>query len=65
MGMKATENNCKAAVEIMKVLADNKCTVADVWGILDYVEKKIRNVTTVPKQDYDSLLNQLLTPDEE
>lgn len=60
MGMKATENNCKAAVEIMKTLADNKCTVADVCGILNYVENKIRNAATVPEQDYDSLLNQML-----
>lgn len=59
MGMRATENNAKAAVEIMRVLEENKCTVADVTGILNYVEMRIRNVATVPKQDYSSILKEL------
>ena len=60
-GMKATKNNCKAAVEIMKVLESNNCTVADVCGVLNYVEAMIRKAATVPKQDYDVLLEKLLT----
>lgn len=61
MAMRSTENNCRAAVEIMKVLEDNNCTVADVCGILNYVEAMIRKVATVPKQDYDTLLSNLFT----
>lgn len=61
MGMKITRNNCKAAVEIMKVLEENKCTIADVGGILNYVEMRIRNATTVPKQDYSAILGELIT----
>ena len=59
MGMRVTENNAKAAVEIMRVLEENKCTVADVTGILNYVEMKIRNATMVQKQDYSSILKEL------
>lgn len=61
MGMRINENNCRAAVEIMKVLADNKCTVADVTGIFNYVEAKIRNATTVPELDHQAILEELIS----
>lgn len=61
MGMRITKNNCKAAVGIMELLADNKCTVADVTGILNYVEARIRSATTVPKLDYETILEELIS----
>lgn len=59
MAMNMTKNNCKAAVEIMKVLADNKCTVDDTLGILLYVDKELRSASTVPKLDYQAILEKL------
>lgn len=59
MGMRVTKTNAKAAVEIMKVLEENKCTVADISGIFSYVEAKIRNTTTVPSLDHETLLKEL------
>ena len=50
--MKITENNVKTAAAILEILAKNKCTVADTGNILSFVEKVVRNQTTVPKHDY-------------
>lgn len=59
MAMRVTQGNAKAAVEIMKVLEENKCTAADIPGIFSYVEMKIRDVTTVPSLDYEKILQEL------
>lgn len=64
MAMRLTKNNAKAAVEIMKTLAENKCTVADITGIFSYVESKIHYETTVPSLDYERFLQEL-TPSRE
>lgn len=61
MGMKLTESNARAAVGIMKILAENKCTVADMPGILSYVETEIRSETTVPCLDCETLLQKLIS----
>lgn len=61
MGMKLTESNARAAVGIMKILAENKCTVADMPGIFAYVETKIRSMTTVPSLDYEALMQKLIS----
>lgn len=58
--MRLTKRNVKVAIEILTVLAENKCTVADVSGIFSYIEGKIRNETTVPNLDYDALLGELV-----
>lgn len=60
MGMKITENNVRAAAEILKVLAENKCHIDDVYGIFRYVEDKLRREMTVPELDYDALLGELM-----
>ncbi|MCM1276234.1 MAG: hypothetical protein NC299_12890 [Lachnospiraceae bacterium] len=57
--MRLTENNARAAVKIMEVLAENKCAIADITGIFSYVELKIRDMATAPSLDYDALLKEL------
>lgn len=57
--MRLTQRNAKAAVDIIKALGENKCTVADIPGIFSYVEMMIRSETTVPSLDYEVLLQKL------
>lgn len=58
-GMRLTKKNVKAATEILAVLADNKCTIADTRGIFIYIEDKIRDEATVPKKDFSAELRDL------
>ena len=57
--MRLTKRNVKAATEILAVLADNKCTVADVSGIFSYIEGEIHSSATVPVKDYSVELSDL------
>lgn len=52
MGMTITEINVKTAAQIMNILAENKCTVADAGDILSFCGRVIQNRATVPEQDY-------------
>ena len=52
MGMPITENNVKAAAEILEILAKNKCTVADSGSILSFCGSVIQSRATVPERDY-------------
>ncbi|MBP1562075.1 MAG: hypothetical protein J6C96_12650 [Oscillospiraceae bacterium] len=55
MGMPITHKNVEAAMEIFKILADKKCTVADAHSVLSYVGMKLDHNTTVPELDYSEL----------
>lgn len=57
--MRLTQRNAKAAVEIMKALSENKCTIADTPGIFSYVEMMIRSEAIVPRLDYELLLQKI------
>lgn len=50
--MEATENNVKTAAQIMNILAENKCTVADAGSILAFCSRITQKRATVPEQDY-------------
>lgn len=50
--MEITKNNVETTVDILTLLAEKKCTVADAQDILSYVSKAIPHNATVPKLDY-------------
>lgn len=50
--MIATKDNAEVAVDILTLLAEKKCTVADAQDILSYVSKVLPHKTTVPELDY-------------
>lgn len=47
--MKATHKNERIAREIIKILAENKCTVENATEILAYASKAIQHFATVPR----------------
>ena len=53
-----TKNNIEAASKIARILAEKKCTVADMPGILSYVQMKITNHTSVQQADFSSELKE-------
>ena len=57
--MIATKNNAEIAVDILTLLAEKKCTVADAQDILSFVNKVLPHKTTVPELDYRQELDYL------
>lgn len=50
MHMYVTEKNIKVADEIVKILINEKCTVAEAQSIMAYVSRDIENSSTVQIQ---------------
>lgn len=50
MHMYVTEKNIKVADQIVKILINEKCTVAEAQSIMAYVSKDIENSSTVQIQ---------------
>lgn len=63
--MNVVKKNVEAAIEICKILSEKECTIADVPGILSYVDMKLRSNTMVPKADYYEMFKELLGECEE
>lgn len=61
--MEITESNVKTAAQIMSILAENKCTVADAGSILAFCSRITQNRATVPEQNYlDDFTSKFLDP---